>query len=953
MKKPKKKHSLLKHVFLLCGISCILIAAGCYPAYLLARHFVNRYLDDWGTRLVDLERRGLLSREFGAGWQDVLADQSMDTQARRLTRPEDSGSLVAAVNGIQLADYPSLSIIDRLREVRAYSNSIEIVDRCNRPLALIRTDHQRAAIGEFSPVLVNAIIAAEDRTFLTNNGFAFSSFVRAILRSGLESCRTLRLSPPRGTSTITQQVAKLFISRLDESGRRHVGRSLDRKLRELRLAAALRKQYSADDIMEIYLNHCVTSDYGMVGYKDIARGLFNCEPQKLSDAQCVYLSRMVKWGRNARKKIVAQCHIDMPRIGKQLNWSAAKQKQVLAQIDTLTFARPRRVETAYGPLVDLANEFWLLALRSSGFTPEQLEPMDIIDPASLIRKKGNLRITLSIDAPLQRTLETLVSTRGYGPDTAIVTEIAVAAHDTTVTSPSRPRDTVHSLKILREPLDFREKSAAEITTINPGDSVFVTIRYTKAGPERYRRKSTTFYRKSIVRSGQYFAYAIMDSRTGKLLAYYSKDRLGSRLACLLRNRTPNGSSTAKPILNALMFDLGIFRPTTRWTDEENVTADVPWKRILDYRKGKPVGVIFANSAVRGQGYQVHNHGSIFEGCRHVFDHLSTSNNILGVETVYRLNQEIFTRGREIIQDAMPLVQYYYRIGALARVKDSLRLTSVTGVRAYKELARIVGVPVDSSVPSDQNYSVALGTLELSLYEQLHLFNALYQNDLIDRPAEHPSLVIESIVLNNDTVTVADTVRRYHPFADIGNLRPSWLGMHLRLTSNPADGLSAYDIASPDSAGPTGLTDSIFSPDLFTFGGPPANFAKSGTTDDCIMPFDAPPGSSRRTNYGNWNAVIRLDMNVLAAGGDSIADVKDVTVACIGECSPKHTGEPDGKTLHKFVTSGLLKKAGIRSPGGFFSRYEKYLRATTPESENCGTGSVSPASDLPAIDKRGD
>ena len=48
----------------------------------------------------------------------------------------------------------------------------------------------------------------------------------------------------------------------------------------------------------------------------------------------------------------------------------------------------------------------------------------------------------------------------------------------------------------------------------------------------------------------------MDSRTGKLLAYYSKDKLGSRLACLLRNRTPNGSLTAKPIFNALNFDLG-------------------------------------------------------------------------------------------------------------------------------------------------------------------------------------------------------------------------------------------------------------------------------------------------------------------------------------------------------------------------------------------------------------
>src|SRR5690606_23450547 len=106
---------------------------------------------------------------------------------------------------------------------------------------------------------------------------------------------------------------------------------------------------------------------------------------------------------------------------------------------------------------------------------------------------------------------------------------------------------------------------------------------------------------------------------------------------------------------------------------------------------------------------------------------------------------------------------------------------------FKELSRIVGVDIDSTISygkrvplSDSMYSVALGTLEMNLYEQMHLFNSLYNNDLIERPADHPSLVIDQIILNGNNVPINDTVRRFHPFSDINNLRPTYLGLHKRL-----------------------------------------------------------------------------------------------------------------------------------------------------------------------------
>lgn len=926
------------------------------PGYFVAKVAFETYFDSWGKKLVGLEKRGLLSKEFGAAWQDVLDEEAMASQAEEVLSPqeEEAEDSVRIVDGVRVADYPSLSIIARLNEVSTYSNTIEITDRRETPIATIRTDHTRAKIDEFPPTLIQALIAAEDGTFWTNElGSQFSSYVRAALRSALRTVTTFRFSIPRGTSTITQQVAKLFISRLDEEGRRYVGRNVDRKLREMRLAAAIREMYTPEEVLEVYLNHCVTSDYGLIGYKDIAAGLLEKRLDELTDAECIYLARMVKWGRNVRSQIIEQCRIDMPRMAQALGWDKAKQQQVLAEIDSLSFSRPRRIQTDHGILVDCANEFWLQVLSRNGMAPDRIAEMDIIDPHSLIRKKGDLLIRLTIDLALQEELERLVNARGYGPDTTIRTDVRIGSFGETIRLSAPPHDTLRRIKVVDKPREFSEPGSEYTTTLKSGDTLICNIRYRKTDAGQYRRSCFYYARRPIEVDGQYFAYAIMDSKTGKLLAYYSRDRIGSRLAGLLRHRIPNGSSTAKPIFNALNFDLGIFKPFHTWTDTVPVLRDVPWRRRIDSSRGKPIGVVYEKSAVRGRGYKVHNHDYIFEGCNYIFALLATSNNIFGVETAYRLDKRLFDRNGNVLPDAFPWVRFFYRLGALNRVKDKLHLKSVTGVRMYKELARIVGVDIDSMaaygrrIPvSDSLYSVALGTLELTLYEQLHLYNVLYNNDLIERPADHPSLVIESILLNGDTVAIRDTVKRYHPFSDINNLRPTWLGMHKRLVSNKWDGLGEYDIPYAPPGGTARHVGPWFDPNAYLVGGPVANYAKSGTTDDVIRPFNVDVTSERRTNYGLWNAVLRLDLGVVA--GDSVSDVRDVTVACMGECNRAYTGPRDGKTLHKFLTRDLLKKAGTKRPGGFYDQYEAYLRRVTPDSvRTCGASAQEPdSSDQP-------
>jgi hypothetical protein len=236
--------------------------------------------------------------------------------------------------------------------------------------------------------------------------------------------------------------------------------------------------------------------------------------------------------------------------------------------------------------------------------------------------------------------------------------------------------------------------------------------------------------------------------------------------------------------------------------------------------------------------------------------------------------------------------------------------------------------------------VALGTLEMSLYEQMHLFNVLYNNDLVELPAERNSLVIESMRLNGVSVPLNDTLRRYHPFTDINTIRPTLLGLHKRLTGTAWEGLRDFDVAyQADESDPV-YESGRFDPDAFYLDDPLSNFAKSGTSDDIIRPFNVDASSKRRTNYCMWNAVIRVDLSKIP-GAAKDPEVKDITIASIGEGNQQYTGSRDGKSLHRFLTTGLLKTAGVKAPDGYFGQYENYLKRVTPETENCSVQIARP------------
>lgn len=108
-------------------------------------------------------------------------------------------------------------------------------------------------LSEVSEHLINAVIATEDRRFYTHGGVDPEGLVRAMLINSFTS-------KTQGASTLTQQYVKnmLINQALEaddqagiESAREQTN---ERKLREIKLAIALEKQMTKDQILQGYLN---------------------------------------------------------------------------------------------------------------------------------------------------------------------------------------------------------------------------------------------------------------------------------------------------------------------------------------------------------------------------------------------------------------------------------------------------------------------------------------------------------------------------------------------------------------------------------------------------------------------------------------------------------------------------------------------------------------------------
>ncbi|MDR2464394.1 MAG: transglycosylase domain-containing protein [Holosporales bacterium] len=130
--------------------------------------------------------------------------------------------------------------------------------------------------------LVKAFISAEDKNFYSHCGIDFQSLIKATI---LNTLRCRWKFGPIGGSTITQQVAKIFLI-----GNEH---SFSRKIKEAILAIRLESALSKDKILELYLNQ-IYLGLGSYGVTIAAQSYFNKQIRDLTLAESAFLASRPK-----------------------------------------------------------------------------------------------------------------------------------------------------------------------------------------------------------------------------------------------------------------------------------------------------------------------------------------------------------------------------------------------------------------------------------------------------------------------------------------------------------------------------------------------------------------------------------------------------------------------------------------------------------------------------------
>ncbi|ARU63079.1 hypothetical protein CBW65_20435 [Tumebacillus avium] len=117
-----------------------------------------------------------------------------------------------------------------------------------------------AKLSEIPKDLQDAIVAVEDNRFKNHNGIDFRAIGRAVYRDIITG------SKAEGGSTITQQLAKnVYLSH---------EKTFTRKVKEISLAAQIERNYSKDDILEMYFNR-ITFAGNVTGVKYAAEVYFD------------------------------------------------------------------------------------------------------------------------------------------------------------------------------------------------------------------------------------------------------------------------------------------------------------------------------------------------------------------------------------------------------------------------------------------------------------------------------------------------------------------------------------------------------------------------------------------------------------------------------------------------------------------------------------------------------
>ena len=149
----------------------------------------------------------------------------------------------------------------------------------NKPLSQkieeIKSDKNYTSIDKLPKIYLDAVVAVEDHRFYNHPGIDIIAIGRALIND----IKAFELV--EGGSTITQQLSKNIYFTQEKS--------FIRKIAEVFMAFDIERNYSKDEILELYVNTSYFGE-GYTGIREASLGYFGKEPQNLSDSEAVMLA---------------------------------------------------------------------------------------------------------------------------------------------------------------------------------------------------------------------------------------------------------------------------------------------------------------------------------------------------------------------------------------------------------------------------------------------------------------------------------------------------------------------------------------------------------------------------------------------------------------------------------------------------------------------------------------
>src|SRR5881398_1631834 len=137
----------------------------------------------------------------------------------------------------------------------------------------------KVSLSEVSPYFITAVLAREDSRFYAHKGIDWRGILRALARDVMSG------SPKEGASSITQQLARNSLPL--------GGRTLSRKLLEAMVALRIERQFTKQQILELYVNRIYFGN-GCYGVETASQAYFGKSASKLNLPEAALLAGLIR-----------------------------------------------------------------------------------------------------------------------------------------------------------------------------------------------------------------------------------------------------------------------------------------------------------------------------------------------------------------------------------------------------------------------------------------------------------------------------------------------------------------------------------------------------------------------------------------------------------------------------------------------------------------------------------